>query len=129
MGRGSIRIPTWSRSYRSQERSSAWQRCRSSTWQIVFWTGWRKCCKCVAPSAATAARCVRILQDPPWRRMKSNELSDFLDKAQAYLMQQRDLFGNIVYTEESGRKVAGGGGKQPDIPPDIPDEPWAGAGT
>src|SRR5258706_8659985 len=61
--------------------------------------------------------------------MKSNELSDFLDKAQAYLMQQRDLFGNIVYTEESGKKVAGGGGKQPDIPPDLSAEPWAGAGS
>jgi uracil-DNA glycosylase len=57
--------------------------------------------------------------------MKSNELSDFLDNTQAYLMQQRDLFGNIVYTEEPGKKAAAGGGKQPDFP----DEPWVSAGS
>ncbi|HEY6190766.1 MAG TPA: uracil-DNA glycosylase [Bacteroidota bacterium] len=59
--------------------------------------------------------------------MKSNEVSDVLDKARAYLMQQRDLFGNIVYTEESGKKIAGGAAKQPDSAVGIPDEPWAGA--
>src|SRR5690242_2771228 len=52
--------------------------------------------------------------------MKSNGLSDFLDNAQAYLMQQRDLFGNIVYTDDSGKTPAAAGTKQPDLP----DEPW-----
>ncbi len=53
----------------------------------------------------------------------SDELQDFLDKAQRYLMQQEDLFGDVVFEgKKSGHrtqhKLASATG-----------EPWASAGT
>ncbi len=57
--------------------------------------------------------------------MKPKELGDFLDNTRAYLMQQRDLFGNVIHTEDPVKK-AGGAVK---IPTEYPDEPWVNAGS
>ena len=56
--------------------------------------------------------------------MNSKELSDFLDNTRAYLMQQRDLFGDTVHTGDSARKPASG-----EKLPDVPGEPWVNAAS
>ncbi len=48
---------------------------------------------------------------------------EFLDSTRSYLMQQRDLFGNIVYVEEGKKKAPAGGAPVRGYP----DEPWVAA--
>jgi len=57
--------------------------------------------------------------------MNSEGLAEFLDTTRAYLMQQCDLFGNVLHTEDSGKKPDAGAGKKPEYP----DEPWVSAGS
>lgn len=57
--------------------------------------------------------------------MISRELAEFLDNTRAYLVQQQDLFGNIIHTEDSGKKPPAGVGR----PQDYPDEPWVSAAS
>ncbi len=42
-----------------------------------------------------------------------DELNSLLNDAKRYLMQQEDLFGNIVYTDAKGVRAHGGKGKRP----------------
>ncbi len=58
--------------------------------------------------------------------MLSEEFVRLIENLERYLMQEQDLFGNIVYHEGGGRKhtPAAGGRSSP-----YPDEPWVGSGS
>ena len=52
------------------------------------------------------------------------ELHNFIESTEKYLMQQKDLFGNTIFTEEKKRTPGTG----PSMP-EYPDEPWVSAST
>ena len=53
--------------------------------------------------------------------MSPKEISNVIDDAQRYLEQQRDLFGNVVYVEDSKKKSTAA-----ESIAHYPDEPWVG---
>lgn len=55
-----------------------------------------------------------------------NDLNEFLDNAQRYLMQQEDLFGNTILKDEKGKTARPGVSQTAPI---YPDEPWVSSET
>jgi uracil-DNA glycosylase family 4 len=55
----------------------------------------------------------------------SEEVRALLNSLERYLMQEQDLFGNIIYSDDKKSKHPGG------LPPPVhyPDEPWTASGT
>ncbi len=56
--------------------------------------------------------------------MDADDQTELIDTIRRYLMQEQDLFGNIIYRDESPKRKAAGGHPRS---ADLPDEPWAGS--